>query len=326
MISPKDFEKARRFRAKDLGHLPHLVKMLRKESPNEPFIIEVSGQCRGNIKLPYDNFYIKGDAKITGSLYARMSDHKGGDLTTWRTATCKITGSHNIFEGITFVNDARSKGGQGQVVACGVYGDDNLFIGCNFISTQDTLFAGPLSKDLQKRYDHLIPEDERRQTGLYRNYFLDCYIEGDVDYIFGAGGAIFHRCTLVSNGPGWIAAPSHELEEDFGYLFSECDCKVVEGLNDEKLFLARPWRDYGKAVFYNCHYDERLNPLGFDDWVDRHHKLSNPNNTDRTKTARFYDYPLRPGRAEWTSNKPHEEIDPKYPEAVAALLSSAKDS
>lgn len=323
MISPKDFAQAKHYSINDLSELPELAKTLREKYPDKPFVIEVASNCRGHIKFPYDNFYIKGPAKISDNLYARMLDENGEELTTWKTATIKISGSHNIFEKLSFINDGGDRTNKGQMVACAVYGDDNLFLDCDFVSTQDTLFVGPLPKDLQKRYENFIPEDERTQRGRYMNYFSHCLIEGDVDYIFGAGGAIFDRCELLSSGPGWIAAPSHEFEEDFGYLFNECHCQFPN-IKEKPggYFLARPWRDYGKVVFLNCEYGEGLNEEGFADWVDRHHHLSNPNDTDRTKTARFYEYPLRKNRVEWTSNKDGEEADKKYEEAVGKLRES----
>ena len=58
---------------------------------------------------------------------------------------------------------------------------------------------------------------------------------------------------------------------------------------DGTIYLARPWQDYGLSRFENCSYGPHINPLGFDKW----------NDTDRDRTARFYETPVRPGRVKW---------------------------
>ena len=64
-------------------------------------------------------------------------------------------------------------------------GDRSIFKHCRFLGHQDTLFA-----------------DYGRQ------YYVDSYIEGGVDYIFGNAAAVFDRDELHSNGPGFITAQS----------------------------------------------------------------------------------------------------------------------
>ena len=53
--------------------------------------------------------------------------------------------------------------------------------------------------------------------------------------------------------------------------------------------MARPWRDYGLAVFEDCTYGPHIHPAGFDPW----------DTTARHETARFYETPGVPGRVEW---------------------------
>ena len=64
----------------------------------------------------------------------------------------------------------------------------------------------------------------------------------------------------------------------------------ASGIDDDGIiFLARPWRDYGLSRFENCSYGSHISPLGFDKW----------NDTDRDRTARFYETPAVPGRVSW---------------------------
>jgi pectinesterase len=162
------------------------------------------------------------------------------------------------------------------------------------------------------RYLGFIPEEERYFEGLARNYFANCVIEGTFDFIFGAGQAVFYKDTIISTedcrGATYIVAPSHSLKDDFGYLFYKCS---FEGDNvpKESAYLARPWRDYGKAVFDQCQYGPHVKKEGFGDWCEE----------GRDKTARFLEYPLPEGRVPWVKNKKGEAIDSKYKKAAKAV-------
>ena len=68
-----------------------------------------------------------------------------------------------------------------------------------------------------------------------------------------------------------------------------CRFTRAEAVPDGSVHLARPWRDYGLAKFISCTYDSHIAPVGFDKW----------NDTDRDRTARFYEKPKMPGRAGW---------------------------
>jgi pectinesterase len=314
MIKKTAFLKAPTHKVKDILEAVELAKALRKKSPKKRHIIEIAqSSVIGEVPFPFSNFYLKGDHSwITSTSYAKQLDEQGKEKTTWKTAALKVTGSHNIFEGIHVENSARHPEIKGQEVALGVYGDDNLFIGCHLVSTQDTLFAGPLPDDLMTRYLGFIPEEERYFEGLARNYFANCVIEGTFDFIFGAGQAVFYKDTIISTedcrGATYIVAPSHSLKDDFGYLFYKCS---FEGDNvpEQSAYLARPWRDYGKAVFDQCQYGPHVKTEGFGDWCEE----------GRDKTARFLEYPLPEGRVPWVKNKKGEAIDSKYKKAAKAV-------
>ena len=113
---------------------------------------------------------------ITNSLNARVA---GG---TFFTETVEINATGFEADNITFENAA---GNTGQAVAVADRGDRSIFKHCRFLGHQDTLFA-----------------DYGRQ------YYVDSYIEGGVDYIFGNAAAVFDRTQLHSNGPGSITAQS----------------------------------------------------------------------------------------------------------------------
>lgn len=299
MISRNSFPKTEKKHASSFAEALLTIKEIRL-ADSSPILIEIDeGVEQGNFVFPYSNVMIVGlgaGRKLVGHLYAKMLDEQEKELTTWKTPTLKVTGSHNFFENMSIVNDSGEPALKGQEVALAVYGDDNAFCLCKLLSSQDTLFSGPLPDDLTTRYAGFLPDEERYHEGNCRNYYFDCSITGSVDFIFGAGQAIFDKCRLISiddgRKEGYVAAPAHSLKDPIGFLFNECDFSSPN-LPNNSIYLARPWRDYGKAVFLNCSYGPHIKSEGFSDWVG----------APRTTTARFEEYPLEEGRVSWTHNE-----------------------
>lgn len=228
--------------------------------------------------------------------YAKKPDERGVEFNTFRTWTLAVCAGGVIMEDLSVVNDALHPEVKGQEVALTVYGDNFTANRCRFSSTQDTLFLGPLPRDLIERYDGFLPNHLRRDTAC-RQTFTNCLIEGTVDFIFGCGEAVFQDCEIRSlrdaRNIGYAAAPAHALEQTAGFTFQSCRFTAEEGVAPGSIYLARPWRDYGLCEFRDCSYGPHISPLGFDKW----------NDTGRDKTARFYESPLVPGRVDWANPK-----------------------
>lgn len=322
MVSIETFKNSKSFSVSSYQELIMLCNSLRIDNSTTPYTIYIKGNMKenGNYRFPFSYFQIiNEDVVLNSSLYAKMKDENDEELTTWKTAALKITGSHNIFRNLKIKNIAGSPEIKGQEVALGIYGDDNIFIDCYFSSTQDTLFVGPLPDDLCTRYINFLPQDERYFDGNATNYFSHCKICGTVDFIFGAGRALFDECELMTlfdkRGETYAVAPSHSLKDDFGYLFYQCKFTKGDYVNDSSTYLARPWRDYGKCVFAFCKYDTHINDLGFHDWSD----------VNRTKTARFEEYPLKEGRVSWIHSKENSSLPKKYSDMILSLRKSIEE-
>ena len=224
--------------------------------------------------------------------YAQKRDTLGREYNTFRTWTAAVCADGVTVRDLCIANDALSPEVKGQEVALTVYGDAFTMERCRLSSTQDTLFLGPLPRDLIARYDGFLP-DILRQDKPCRQTFTGCLIEGTVDFIFGCGAALFQDCEIRSlrdaRGTGYAAAPAHAPEQGEGFTFRRCRFTAEPGVADGSIWLARPWRDYGLCVFEGCDYGAHIAPGGFDKW----------NDTARDKTARFYEVPLRAGRVPW---------------------------
>ena len=227
--------------------------------------------------------------------YAKKLDEHGVEYNTFRTWTLAVCADGVTMKDLSVVNDALHPEVKGQEVALTVYGDDFTMERCRLASTQDTLFLGPLPADLIERYDGFLPAHLRRDKSCAQR-FAGCLIEGTVDFIFGCGHAVFEHCEIRSlldaRGTGYVAAPAHALEQAEGFLFRDCRFTAQEGV--QGIYLARPWRDYGLCVFQDCAYGDHITPLGFHKW----------NDTDRDKTARFYEAPPVAGRVPWVRKLP----------------------
>lgn len=219
-------------------------------------------------------------ARIIYDDYATKIHADGREYNTFRTYTVLIKASHVILKNLTIENSAGEGYEVGQAVALHCYNDYITCINVSLIAHQDTLFCGPLSPDLITRYVDLLPEDERVYRGEFHQMFIDCYICGTVDFIFGGASADFINCTiesLPSRKNTWICAPNHVKTNTYGFNFYEC--KFISSMIEPIVFLARPWREYGMANFYHCYLGKHINEKGFDKW----------NDTDRHLTARFYE-------------------------------------
>jgi len=226
--------------------------------------------------------------------YAKKLDGQGVEFNTFRTWTLAVCADGVTLTDLSVVNDSLHPEVKGQEVALTVYGDSFTMERCRLTSTQDTLFLGPLPQDLIERYAGFLPDHLRRDKPC-RQSFTDCLIEGTVDFIFGCGEAEFRNCEIRSlrdaRNVGYAAAPAHALEQQSGFTFQSCRFTAEAGVEDGSIYLARPWRDYGLCEFRDCTYGPHISPLGFDKW----------NDTERDRTARFYEDPPVPGRVSWAN-------------------------
>jgi len=194
-------------------------------------------------KVLIDSFltHIKLVGESTEKTILTFGDYAGKEnMGTFRSYTLKITGDDIVVENLTIENSA---GEVGQAVALHVEGDRCIFRNCRILGNQDTVYAAG-----QKS----------------RQYFVDCYIEGTTDFIFGAATAIFDRCTIHSKRDSFITAANTPQGRSFGYVFR--NCKLTANPDVKKVYLGRPWRDYAKTVFLNCEMGGHILPEGWHNW------------------------------------------------------------
>lgn len=192
----------------------------------------------------------------------------GEKMRTFNSYSTFISGNDFISENITFENSAGSGNIVGQALAVYIDADRVKFKKCRFIGCQDTIFTGPLPpKPIEGNNFGGPMEGSPRNPG--REYFEDCLIKGDVDFIFGSATVVFNRCEINSNDRnsdinGYITATSTPEGQKFGYVF--IDCKLTSDAAPNTVYLGRPWRDYAKTAFINCWMGEHIFSEGWDNW------------------------------------------------------------
>ncbi len=191
---------------------------------------------------------------ISNGYYAGMTWENGDVTTTFRTGTVTVYANHFTAEGITFENsyDGVSGSGGRQALALYAAGEHHIYRNCRFTGGQDTLYAREGSQ-----------------------YFGQCYIDGDVDFIFGGARAVFEECHIYCKNPtpedqgrkGYIAAPSTPVNQKYGFLFYHC--KVTGNFAPGTIYLGRPWHPasdpyyVGYCVFKECDLGEIIIPEGW---------------------------------------------------------------
>lgn len=216
---------------------------------------------------------------LTYDDFAQKKNVFGEEKGTSGSSSFYIYGEGFSAENLTFENSA---GPVGQAVAVWSGGDKSTFINCRFLGFQDTLYT---------------------YGGNNRQYYKNCYIEGTVDYIFGAATAWFENCTLFCKKAGYISAASTADTTKFGHVFNKC--KIIGDAPNNSFYLGRPWRPYAKVAFLNCDLSAIIKPEGWNNWGKENNE----------KTAYYAEYnnsgagSKSNSRVKWARQLPQQEFE-----------------
>ena len=214
-----------------------------------------NGVYNEKIVLPSDNTDVTFVGESVDKTIIVFNDYSGrGRTNTFTSYTAKVSGNRFVAENVTFMN---SSGPVGQALALYVDADKAVFKNCRFIGNQDTIYAGGENS---------------------RQYFVDCYIEGTTDFIFGPATAVFQNCTIKGKSNSFITAANTPQGKKFGFVF--LDSKILVDSAVIKLHLGRPWRAYSRTVFIRCDLPKQISPDGWDNW----------NNPENEKTVYYAEY------------------------------------
>ena len=223
--------------------------------------------------------------------YANEVMPDGSKRGTFRTYTVFFGGQKVNVTNMTIKNSAGDGRVVGQAVAVYADADICMFENVKMTGCQDTLFCAPLPVSARQQNGFMGPRmmTERRLT---RQYYKNCEITGDVDFIFGGADAVFDDCIITCNDRmygrsaagteqagvdkdqidvseriinGYITAACG-LKDNLGFVFRNCRIGGAPGCEKGSVFLGRPWREEARTVFLDCIMDESIAPERFSGW------------------------------------------------------------
>ena len=234
-------------------------------APPEGAVISIApGVYREVLKIAKPNITLRSpytDPKKTVVVFDKSAGTAGG---TTKSATVEVQAANFTAENLTFSNDFNATHPQlpqgSQALAINVTADRAVFRNMRFLGNQDTVYAAKGGQ-----------------------YFSSCYIEGNVDFIFGDGKAVFENCEIhstVHQGGYLTAHGKSAADQDSGFVFNHCKLTAEPGM--EHVWLGRPWRPYATAIFLNTEMGAHIEPAGWREW--------HPGETKSLETAFYAEY------------------------------------
>ena len=170
--------------------------------------------------------------------------------TQRRSYTLRVESQRVQIHDLTIENTHQNNTGSGdQAMAVEVKYGKVSFFDCRITGYQDTF----LGRDDSARI-----------------YLKDCYVEGNVDFIYGASVMVFDHCQIHANREQTpITAPSTAASAPYGITFLDCEVTHDEvGFNGQKvqnIYLGRAWHYGAKSVWIRCKMPKALH---VDGWME----------------------------------------------------------
>lgn len=226
-----------------------------------PFIIFIkNGKYKEKITIPSNKPFIQLYGESVANVILYYTDGAsdplpgGGTVGTQNSASFTVNANDFAAFNITFQN---TWGDGTQAVAVLVNADRAVFKNCRFLGNQDTLYI--------------------KGSGAPRHYFKDCYIDGNIDFIFGSSIALFDSTVVypksrTTSGSSYITAANTPPGQAYGYVFR--DCKIPNNTGATAYVLGRPWQNStgssplanNKVVFLNTMMGTTVTPAGWSTW------------------------------------------------------------
>lgn len=265
------------------GTEPHVIflrngRYREKLTVDRPFI-HLVGESRDGTVLTYD-------------AAAGMPSPGGGTYGTRGSFTLRVAAPDFRAENLTIENafdypanaakpdgdPTKLRGAQAVALMLGRGSDRAVLRDCRITGHQDTLFPN-----------------------AGRSWFHRCIILGHVDFIFGAGRAVFEECDIVSRDRGlpehngYVTAPSTPISQPYGFLIVRSRLlKETPALAPGSVALGRPWHPsadpeaIGSTVVIDSYLDDHVSRRGWE-------PMSSVDSTGtrrwfRAEDARFFEH------------------------------------
>ncbi|XP_002532944.2 pectinesterase [Ricinus communis] len=216
------------------------------------YIIRIkAGVYKENVEVPKGktNLMFLGDGRKTTIITGSRNVVDGS--TTFNSATVAAVGQGFLARGVTFENKAGPS--KHQAVALRVGADLAAFYECDMIAYQDTLYVHS-----------------------NRQFFINCYIAGTVDFIFGNSAAVFQDCDIHARKPNSgqknmvTAQGRSDPNQNTGIVIQKCRIGATSDLRPVQssfpTYLGRPWKEYSRTVVMQTAISDVIHPAGWHEW------------------------------------------------------------
>jgi pectin methylesterase-like acyl-CoA thioesterase len=228
-----------------------------------------AGTYREIVTIPSNKPYVtlQGLGSSASQTVIVNNHSSAGGYGTSGSATVIVAGHDFIATNLTMSNDY----GEGsQAVAANVTADRSVFNNVRFLGNQDTLLANS-----------------------NRQYYVNSYVEGTVDFIFGGASAVFNATSIYqkrsTGGP--ITAANTDSTHTYGYLFYK---STITGKTNNTTQLGRPWGAAAQVLYRECSLSATIATA--QPWTDM--------SSNSWRNARFFEYKNTGSGATTNSNRP----------------------
>jgi pectinesterase len=182
------------------------------------------------------NLCLVGDS--ASSTILTYGDSNAAVGSTSGSASVVVSANDFSAANLTFQN---SYGSGSQAVALRTTGQREQFLNCRFVAYQDTLYT---------------------QSGT--QYFKNCYVQGNTDYVFGAATAVLDNCEARNvEGGSAVAAPNTDAATNYGIVFLGGTFTAVSSVKANSVALGRPWGAKGAATYLHVALGSHIISSGF---------------------------------------------------------------
>ncbi|PWA51933.1 pectinesterase inhibitor domain, Pectin lyase fold/virulence factor [Artemisia annua] len=216
------------------------------------YVIKIkAGVYRENVQIPSSktNLMFIGDGRSNTIITASNSVASGS--TTFNSATVAAVGDGFLARDITFQNTAGPSGNQ--AVALRVGSDLSAFYRCGIIAYQDTLYVHS-----------------------NRQFYVNCYVTGTVDFTFGNAAVVFQDCQFQARRPNpkqknMVTAQGRtDPNQNTGIVIQKCKISASSDLQPVQAsfptYLGRPWKEYSRTVVMQSSISDVIDPAGWYPW------------------------------------------------------------
>jgi pectin methylesterase-like acyl-CoA thioesterase len=166
-------------------------------------------------------------------------------------------------------------GSGSQAVALRTTGLRQQYLNCRFVGYQDTLYTHQGSQ-----------------------YFKNCYVQGNTDYVFGGATAVLDNCEVRNvEGGTAVSAPNTDVGTAYGIVFLGGKFTAVSSIKASSVALGRPWGVNGFAAYLHVDLGPHILPAGFVEMSG-----------NQPQNARFHEYQST-GSASNTSSRSSYQLN-----------------